>query len=447
MKFRFLTATFLLLSASFAFSQERLSLQNCIQTAVNKNVNIQQASLEKEKGIHKTAEIRSNYLPQVEINGTFQDNTKMPVTLLPGDFLGKPGEYIPLSMGVQYNTSAGISVSQVIYNQTILTSLKLSKKAEYATTLGVEKAKEEIAKEISKLYFLAQTTAEQKKLIQDNIDRTDKMTKIVKLQVDNGIAKRVDYDRIAVNLQNLQTQLSNTQSLHEQQLNMLKYMMAMPLDKEIELTDNADTNLVDGLPSSNIDFNNHTDIQLLDARKEIANLNIKNINSGYLPTLAFFGQYGYQGMRNEFKDYFNDSPMNKWFSSSYIGLKLSIPVFDGFGKRSKARQAKIEYQQASLTLEDKKESFSANYKNALNNYYNNRKTVSDQQKNIELAQKVYDETTLKYREGMATISILLQDEIGLSNAQAGYLNALYKFKEAELEIMSLNGEIKKLINQ
>jgi outer membrane protein TolC len=43
---------------------------------------------------------------------------------------------------------------------------------------------------------------------------------------------------------------------------------------------------------------------------------------------------------------------------------------------------------------------------------------------------------------MATMSDLLQDEMGLNNAQAGYLDALYKFKEAELEIMSLNGEIR-----
>ena len=46
---------------------------------------------------------------------------------------------------------------------------------------------------------------------------------------------------------------------------------------------------------------------------------------------------------------------------------------------------------------------------------------------------------------MATMSDLLQDEMGLNNAQANYLNALYKLKEAELEIMSLNGEIKSLI--
>jgi outer membrane protein TolC len=70
-----------------------------------------------------------------------------------------------------------------------------------------------------------------------------------------------------------------------------------------------------------------------------------------------------------------------------------------------------------------------------------------QRQNIALAQKMYDETSLKYREGLSTMSDLLQDEMNLSSAQAAYLNALYNFKDAEVQIMSFNGEIRNLINQ
>jgi outer membrane protein TolC len=80
----------------------------------------------------------------------------------------------------------------------------------------------------------------------------------------------------------------------------------------------------------------------------------------------------------------------------------------------------------------------------MNNYYNYQLNVERQQQNIELAEKVYAETAMKYREGLATMSDVLQDEMGLSNAQSGYLNALYNFKEAELQIMSLAGEINSL---
>jgi len=446
MKVKSLTAIFMLLCITSLFAQESgitaLSLKECVRIAAEKNINVSQAIQDKEKSHQKIEEARSSLLPQVEIGGTFQNNTKLAVTVIPGDFLGQPGTTIPFTMGVKYNTSANISANQVLYNKTALTALKLSKKAEYVSKLGVQKAKEEIVKEVAKLYFLIQTTTKQQRLVEDNIARTQRMADIVKRQVDNGIAKKVDYDRIMVSRQNLQTQLDNTKALFEQQVNMMKYTLEMPLDKDVMLTDSADMTLLFALPTENIDFSDHIDIQTLEAQKDVTLLNKELANSGYVPSVALFGQFAYQGMQNEFKNYFKDGATNKWYNSSYIGLKVTIPVFDGFQKRSKYNQAKADYIKTSLSLDNTKKHFSANYRSAMNNYYNNKTTVERQQNNIGLAQQVYKETSLKYREGMATMSDLLQDEMGLNNAQAGYLDALYKFKEAELEIMSLNGEIR-----
>jgi outer membrane protein TolC len=445
------TATWLLLCIPKLFAQQgdviTLSLKESVQRAVEMNVNVSQAELSRERSAHKTAETFSNLLPQVDVGGAFQDNTKLPVTMLPGEIIGQPGITVPVTMGSKFSTSANVSANLVLYNQTVLTALKLSKKGEYAATLGVEKAAEEISKEVAKLYFLIQTSAKQKELIQDNIARTGQMTNIVKTLVDNGLGRQVDYDRIMVSLQNLQTQWDNTDALYQQQVNMMKYMLEMPSETVIMLTDSVSMPLLMASPAANDDFSNHIDIQLLETQKDIAAIHQKMVNHGYYPTLSAFGQYGYLGLRQNFGDYFNDSPAKKWFASSYIGLRLSVPVFDGFRKRSQYRQADVETRRATSLLDNTKERFSANYKTAMNNYFNNRMTVERQQSNINLAERVYRETSLKYREGMATMSDLLQDEMGLNNAQANYLNALYKFKEAELEIMSLNGEIKSLINK
>jgi len=451
MKVKFLTAILMLLTIANLSAQENLvtalSLKECVRIAAEKNINVSQAIQDREKSRQKIEEARSSLLPQIEIGGTFQDNTKLAVTVIPGDFIGQPGTTIPFTMGVQYTAAADISANQILYNQTALTALKLSKKAEYVSKLGIQKAKEEIVKEVGKLYFLIQTTSKQKKLVEDNIARTQRMAEIVKRQLDNGVAKKVDYNRIMVSVKNLQTHLDNTKSLYEQQLNMLKYTLEMPLNKDVVLTDSADVVLIAALPTENIDFSDHIDVQMLEAQKDVALLNQKLANAGYIPSVALFGQFGYQGMRDQFKDYFNSSTANKWYNSSYIGLKLTIPVFDGFQKRSKYRQAKADYIKSTLNLDNTKKHFSADYKNAMNNYYNNKITVERQQNNIDLAQQVYNETSLKYKEGMATMSDLLQDEVSLNNAQSGYLDALYKFKEAELEIMSLNGEIRNWISK
>ena len=451
MKSIILSAAFIFLNATLLPAQEdaavSLSLQQCVQIAVERNINVQIARINKEKSAYKISETRAALLPQVSLGGSFLDYFKIPVTILSGDLIGQPGTTMPLEMSVKYNTSANVSLNQVLYNQTALTALKLSKKSDDLNRLGIEKASEAMAQEVAKLYFLALTSAEQKSLIEQNIQRTQKMTDITKTLVDNGMGKKVDYERISVSLENLYTQLSNTEALHEQQLNLIKYMLEIPTSQSILLTDSAAMRLLPAEPVSMDDFSNHTDIQILESQKELAKLNQKMINDGYLPSLSLTGQYAYSGMRTGFKNYFNNSPENKWYGSSYIGINLSIPIFDGMEKRSKSRQAKLEYQKSTLTLDDTKEKFSVDYKNAMNNYYNNKSNVERQQQNINLAEKVYTETALRYREGLSTMSDLLQDEIGLSDAQSSYMNALYNLKDAELNIMSLNGEIKNLYNK
>jgi outer membrane protein TolC len=228
---------------------------------------------------------------------------------------------------------------------------------------------------------------------------------------------------------------------------MIKYLLAIPLEDTLVLTDSVEMSLLLQNPRLMDDFSGHIDIQMLEAQMETNRLNESLIKAGYLPSLALVGSYGFTGYRDEFRNYFRSSPESNWFSSSYVGLSLSIPLFDGFEKRNKSRQARLDYQKTAMTLDNTKERFNVNYQNALNNYQNHKNNVERQKKNIALAEKVYQETALKYREGLSTMSDVLQDELALNNAQAAYLNALYHFREAEVNIMSLNGEIRSLIRE
>lgn len=450
MKQTIISIAIILLGYQTGFAQESktigLSLQQCVQMAVKKNINVKTARIDDEKIRIKKGEALAALLPKINFNSSLTDNVLLPTTVLPGDFLGKPGTMVPLQMGSTYSASAALSISQVLYNQTALTAVKLLKKSTEQSGLTVEKASEEIAFEVAKLYALGQTTAEQRKLIDKNISNTERLRDITKITVENGIGKQLDLDRVNVNLENLYTQQSNTQATQEQQLNMIKYILDLPLDQNMILTDTAGMQLLKNEPTLQTDFSNHVTIRLLESQKESALLNKKLINNGYLPTLSLSGQAAYQGLQEKFGTYFKNSSDNKWYPYANFTVTLAVPVFDGFEKRSKARQANLDIQKTQVVLENTKESFSMNYKNAMNNYTNNKNTVRRQKQNLELAEKVYKETTLKYKEGLAAMSSLLQDEMSLSSAQGGYLTALYNFKEAELKIMSLNGEIRNLIN-
>ena len=431
------------------YSQEKnvisLSLRQCVQMAVEENINMKTARMDAEKNLHRKAEAISALIPKVSMGGSFQDNFRLQVVPLSLDMEGMQmnGE---VKLGRKFSTSAAVTLNWALYNQTALTAVQLVKKVTELHDLGIEKAGEVLSAEVAKLYFLAVTTAQQKELIEENIARIKKAGDITKTLVDNGMARQSDYDRVCVNLENMYTQLSNVETGLEQQHSMIKYMLNIPLSTTLVLTDTSEMQLLNQAPVTPSDYFNHIDVRLLASQQEMNIINQRMIKSGYSPSLFLMGQFAVQGTRTEFNNYFNSSLENKWYNSSYIGIGFSIPVFDGFEKRSKSRQANMEILKTEALIVDKQERFTADFQTAFNHYRNNMENLERQKQNIELAEKVYDETALKYREGMATMTDLLQDEMGLNNAQANYLNALYKFKEAELEIMSLNGEIKNLIH-
>lgn len=141
--------------------------------------------------------------------------------------------------------------------------------------------------------------------------------------------------------------------------------------------------LLQNLPEMTTDFSEHVDIRLLETQQKINRANRKMMNSGYIPALALTGQYSVQGLRKEFKNYFSESPENKWYGTSYIG----IPVFDGFKKRSKSRQAKMEIQKTEALLFNQKEKFTADYQNAVIIIITTKRTWGGKNKTSNLQKK------------------------------------------------------------
>ncbi|MDP4201607.1 MAG: TolC family protein [Bacteroidota bacterium] len=446
-----LSAIYILLSACCIISQNhnivKLSLQECLNTAINKNAAIRTAILDQQKSQYKIEQTKSALFPQVNVNGNFSDNLQLPVTVIPGDFLGKPGSNYAIKMGSTYSASASLTIKQELYNQTKFTAIKLAKKDEALQYMQVQKSKENLTYDLSKLYFLSLITDKQKSLDEENIARTQRLKEITQTLVTNGLKKTVDYDRVCVNLENLRTDLSNTEATLDQQQNMIKYMLQLPLDTKLILTDSIEMPFFLSTPAVIDNLNDQTDIKILEMQKERNLLNQKKINRGYLPTLSFTGQYEYQGLRQSFGNYFKSSDENRWYPSSYVGVSLSIPIFDGMDKRSQARQAKAEYQQSVIKFEDTKQKYSVDYKNAVNNFLNQQENVKRQKGNVLLAEKVYQEATLQYKQGEIALSALLQDDMDMNNAQVSYLKALYDLKVATLDMITINGEIKNLTNK
>jgi len=173
---------------------------------------------------------------------------------------------------------------------------------------------------------------------------------------------------------------------------------------------------------------------LLQQQAILKQLEIKGINSKYLPTLVAFGQYGYQSQFMKWDDMY-------WFNSALIGVQLNISIFDGLLKHHQVKQRKFELQSIQLDKELLEKSLNAEYNNAVNKYLQNQKTVRNQKENLTLAENVYEAMQNNYKNGLASLSDIINSDTGLKSAQSSFLTALFRKKISSLDILRANGNM------
>lgn len=421
-------------------AQEVLTLEQCLKTGIENNLSLETKRNDILKGKHTLSENRAKLLPQITATASFNDNFNPPVSVTDGSAYGNPYN---VTHTLQYNASAGLQLQMPLYNQTIYTALSIAETMDKINGLSYEKAREDLMMQIAQMYYLGQSTSEQIAIVKENIRRLEELRDITTAFFDNGMAMEVDVKRVNINLENLQVQYDNAVSMLTQQLNLLKYVMDYPAEKEIALTP-VDTEHITPVALSGLS-ENLSELQLLRQQGTLAEKQQKMISQGYLPSLSLTGNFMYSAFTDKAKNWFHSGPSNHWYNSSGIGLTLRIPVFDGFDKRSKLRKARIDTENVRLTYENTRKNLQTQYLNATNELMNSQRNFTKQKDNYLLAEDVYEVTSDRYREGIASMTEVLQDEMRMSEAQNNYVNAHYNYRMTNLSLLKLTGNLETLL--
>lgn len=420
-------------------AQRTLTLEECLRIGIENNLSLVGSRNELRKAKHLLSENRAKLLPQINAVAGFNDNFNPPVSVTDGSAYGNPYN---VTKTLQYNASAGLQLQMPLYNQTVYTAIDIARTMNELNRLSYEKAREDLVLQISKMYYLGQNTVEQLALIQENRVRLQELRGITQAFFDNGMAMEVDVKRVNINLENLQVQYDNAKSMLVQQLNLLKYVMDYPAEEEIALTpvnpEQVESVSLTGLRSDLYE------LQLLESQKKLSGQQKDLIRQGYLPSLSLTGSWMYSAYTDKARHWFHSGPSNHWYPSSGLGLTLRVPIFDGLDKRARIRKAQIDEENARLNYENMRKNMETQYLNATNDLMNNQRNFQKQKDNYLLAEEVYQVTTDRYREGIASMTEVLQDEMRMSEAQNNYLSAHYNYQVANLTLLKLTGQLDRL---
>jgi len=386
-------------------------------------------------------EITGAAFPQIAASGSFTDYLDIPTSLLPGEVFGQPaGTFIPVRFGTKYTSSGGVTLNQLLFDGQVFVGLQARKTSIDLRQKTTEVTLENIKANVLKIYYQLVLSRTQIALLDANIVRLQKLEHDTKEIYKNGFAEKLDVDKLAVQLINLQTERQKVLNSVNNGYNGLKVLIGMPVKDSLVLTDTlSEQQIKEGiLESTQYNYADRKDYQLLELGKKLNQYNVKRYQLSQIPTLSAVANYSKQAQRNKF-DFFKKG--GDWFTTSYVGLNLSIPIFKGFATKAKIAQAKLAVQQTDNQIENLQRIIDNDVQTARNNFANATSTMDYQKKNMELAELVYNQTKKKYEIGTGSSTEITTAETDLKTAQTNYINALYDAIIARVDLLKAVGKL------
>ena len=416
------------------------SVQQAVDYAKQNSVQVKNAMIDILIQQQTNKDITSIALPQINGGGSVTDYLVIPTTLVPAQFFGgNAGEFAPVKFGTKWTAGASLSASQLIFDGQVFIALKARN-----GTIDLQKAilgitEETIKANIYKIYYQLVLSKTQIELLDANIERLQKLNHDVTVMFDNGFTEKVDIDKLTVQVANLQTEKLKAQNMIRNGYAGLKLLMGMPVRDSLILTDQlTDEQIKEGvLESSQYNYNDRKDYQASVITNKLNGLNVRRYKLTQIPTFALVGSYGVQAQRNKF-DFFG---RGDWYHTSYVGLQMRVPIFNGLSIRAKIKGAQLQLKKTENQAEALKNSIDKEVDDAKNNFVTAISTMDFQKKNMALAEKVYSQTKKKYEIGTGSATEINTAQLDLKTAQTNYITALYDAIIAKVDFLRATGKL------
>lgn len=435
------------------------SIEDAIKYAQENSISVQQSKLDLDRSKQQVREYTSIGLPQATINAEYNYNINLPTQLLP-DFLTPAvvgtleafqlvpagtganlpeGQPQPVQFGTKNSFRAGFNVNQLVFDGSYFVGLKAAKGLVQMTTRQTDLSMQQIKNNVKKSYLTVLIAQENRKILYKNIENLEKLLKETKAFKESGLIEQLDVDRLDLSLSNLKSENEMVGRQVELAYNVLKFQMNFPLYEAISLSDSLNSMMeepVEGDLSGKPNFDNRFEVQILKQSEYLNELNVKRYKMGYAPSVSAFFTHQYQIQRNNLFD----KDEAGFFPISIIGASVNVPIFDGFNKDSKIKMAEIDRKKINLQLKQFELASTLELENARVAYKNAKERMTNQQKNLDLAERILNTTKIKYKEGIGSSMEITTAEQELYRTQANYMNAVYDVAVAIADLERILGK-------
>jgi len=432
--FTFLGLIMILPNLNAQDSTQVFSLKEAQEYAINNNRQVQNARLDVSISKKKIWETIASGLPQV--NSTISHNymIDIPVTMMPAKIFNPnapEGTYVPMQFGTENNTKFDLRATQLLFSGEYLVGLKAAKIYKELSINQLNKSEQEIKRQIANTYELFLIAQEQETILQKNIENTKKIYSETQALYEKGFSKETDLNQLEINLTRLENAIKSSNNQIDIVKSLLKFQMGIPLEQDIQLSENLEQLLqqskIDSLFNSTLNTEQHIDFLVLSTQERLQELNLLRAKSKLLPTLSAFYNHQESMMSNDFEVFSGGT----WRPANIIGLNINIPLFGSGQKISRISQQKITLDKIKNNKLQISENLKLQFIKAKKQLENSYNTYLLEKRNKKLAQKIYINYQEKYKAGTVSSLELTQAQLQYLNSEQSYFQTIFNLLDAK----------------
>jgi len=407
------------------------TLQECVRYALSHQPVIRQSRIDEAITDRTVKSKLADWYQQINLDYNIQHYLELPTSIFGGN---------PTKVGVANTSTAQFGLNHNLFARDLLLATNTARDVRKQSHQTTARNQIDLVADVSKAYYDVLLTTQQIKVLSEDIIRLERSLRDANNQYASGIVDKTDAKRATISLNNARAQQKAARELLTSKQAYLKELMGYPLNGgDVPLTEDsasvaAEVTGADTLLTA--DYKNRIEYQLLETQQSLLQANLKYNKWSYLPTVSAFINYSFAYQNEQFGKLYSEN-----FPNSLLGLKLSLPIFQGGKRVHNIRMAELQIQRTQWDFAALRSQINSQYAQAMAAYKSNYNDYLTLKENVQMAQDVYDMLQLQYKEGIKTYLDVLVSETELRTAQLNFYNSMYQVLSSRIDLQKALGTL------
>lgn len=396
----------------------RLTIDQAVKIAMDNNPTIVVDSMEVLRTNYAKKETLGSLYPSLSAVGSYTYTFKKQVMQMAGN---------SFEVGSTHGWVGGFQASMPLINVPLWRSISLTEESINAKRESARETKINMVSTITEAYYQLINAKDSYKVLQESFKTANENLRITREKFKNGLTSEYDTIQTSVQVKQIEPSMISAKNGIELATLQLKILMGIPDDYPVTTDgtlEDYEKDMFTEVNMSDIDttLSDNPTVRQLEVNTRLLEKQLRMTKGQWYPTLSLSAAYEWLANEEDWK--FSNYTWNPY---GQVGISLSFPIFQGFSRKYKQKEAQVQYDEMKYTLDNTKRQLKLGMQSSMNSLKVAIQTIDANKAAVKSAEKGLAIAQKRYQIGAGTTLELTTSQNSLTTAKLSYLQAIYDY--------------------